>query len=74
MEKIHNIYINSTNKTGTDTNYNYNVYLSNYNIKIEQDEDAYLNITGFQSLNSFYNINDNSKSFCNKINRYKYRL
>ena len=63
MEKIHNIYINSTNKTDEDTNYNYNLYLSNYNIKIEPDEDAYLNITGFQSLNSFYNINDNSKSF-----------
>lgn len=67
MEKIHNIYINSTNKTGEDTNYNYNLYLSNYNIKIEPDEDAYLNITGFQSLNSFYNINDNSKSFTIKV-------
>jgi hypothetical protein len=67
MEKIHNIYINSTNKTGEDTNYNYNLYLSNYNIKIEPDEDAYLNITGFQSLNSFYNINDLSNTFKMKI-------
>lgn len=45
MEKIHNIYINSTNKTGTDTNYDYKLYLSNYNIKIEPDDDAYINFT-----------------------------
>jgi len=66
-KKIHNLYITSSNKSGNDSNYNYNLYLSNYNIKIEPDEDAYLNITGFQSLNSFYNINDNSKSFTIKV-------
>lgn len=63
MEQIHNIYITSTNKTGNDTNYNYNLYFSNYGISILPDEEAYLNITSFQSLNSFYNINDNSKKF-----------
>ena len=63
MEKIHNLYITSTNKQGTDTNYNYNIYFSNYGIVIGQDEEAYLNIKTFQTLNSFYNINDNSKSF-----------
>jgi hypothetical protein len=52
---------------GNDTNYNYNLYLSSYGIKIADDEDAYLNITSFQSLNSFYNINDNSKSFIIKV-------
>ena len=67
MEKIHNLYITSTHKQGSDTNYNYNVYLSSYGIKIADDEDAYLNITSFQSLNSFYNINDNSKSFIIKV-------
>jgi len=63
MEKIHNLYITSVNKQGTDTNYNYNLYFSNYGIVIGQDEEAYLNIKTFQSLNSFYNINENSKSF-----------
>jgi hypothetical protein len=62
-KKIHNLYITSTNKSGNDSNYNYNLYLSNYNIKIEPEEDAYININGFQSLNSFYNINDKSKNF-----------
>jgi hypothetical protein len=67
MEKIHNLYITSTHKQGSDTNYNYNLYLSSYGIKIADNEDAYLNITSFQSLNSFYNINDNSKSFILKV-------
>ena len=66
-EQIHNLYITSTNKQGLDTNYNYNLYLSSYGIHIEKDEEAYLNITSFQTLNSFYNINDNSKKFIIKI-------
>jgi hypothetical protein len=66
-QQIHNLYITSTNKTGSDTNYNYNLYLPSYGIRITEDEDAYLNITSFQSLNSFYNINDNSKLFQVKI-------
>ena len=56
-EEIHNIYISSTNKPNSDTNYNYNIYLSNYGIKVKEDETATFNITGFQTLNSFYNIN-----------------
>ena len=46
-EEIHNIYISSTNKIGTDTNYSYNIYLSNYGIKVKEDETATFNITGF---------------------------
>ena len=67
MEQIHNLYITSQNKSGNDTNYNYNLYLSNYGINIAPDEDAYININSFQTLNSFYNINDNSKNFTIKI-------
>ena len=66
-EKYYNLYIASLNKSGNDTNYNYNLYLSNYNIKVQPDEIAYVNITGFQTLNSFYNINDKSKVFSIKI-------
>lgn len=66
-EQIYNLYISSTHKQGNDSNYNYNLYLPSYGIRIAEDEDAYLNITSFQSLNSFYNINDNSKSFMIKI-------
>jgi hypothetical protein len=65
--QIHNLYITSTNKNGSDSNHNYNLYFSNYNININEDEEAYLNITSFQSLNSFYNINNNSKSFIVKV-------
>jgi len=66
-EQIHNLYITSaTNKTG-NTNYNYNLYFSNYGIQINKDEDAYLNITSFQTLNTFYNINSYSKTFKIKV-------
>ena len=67
MEQIHNLYITSTNKQGSDTNYNYNLYFSSYGITIAPDEDAYLNITSFQTLNTFYNINDLSNTFKMKI-------
>ena len=67
MDRIHNLYITSqTNKTG-NTNYNYNLYFSSYGINIAPDEDAYLNITSFQTLNTFYNINDLSNTFKIKI-------
>lgn len=66
-EKIHNLYITSTNKSGNDKNYNYNLYFSNYGIMINPDEEAYLSITSFQSLNTFYNINSLSNSFDVKV-------
>ena len=67
MEQIHNLYITSTNKQGSDKNYNYNLYFSSYGITIAPDEDAYLNITSFQTLNTFYNINDLSNTFKIKV-------
>lgn len=66
-EEIHNLYISSSNKTSSDYNYNYNLYLSSYGIKIKEDQDAYFSINGFQTLNSFYNIDNKSKSFIVKI-------
>jgi len=66
-EKIYNLYITSQNKTSSDTNYNYNLYLSNYNINIQPDEDAYFHLNTFQALNSFYNINEKSNKFSIKV-------
>ena len=70
-EKIYNLCITSQNKTSSDTNYNYNLYLSNYNINIQPDEDAYFNINTFQTLNSFYNINEKSNKFSIKVRTYQ---
>lgn len=67
MDKIHNLYITSqTNKNG-NTNFNYNLYFSHYGIQIQPDEEAYLNINSFQTLNTFYNINSYSKTFKLKV-------
>jgi len=67
MEQIHNLYISSSNKNGNDKNYNYNLYLSNYNINIQPDEEAWFCINTFQTLNSFYNINNKSNTFTIKV-------
>ena len=63
MDKIFNIYINSTNKNSGDKNYDYKLFFSNYNIIINQDEECYIYLKTFQSLNTFYNINTNSQKF-----------
>lgn len=65
-ENIQNLFITSSNKNN-NTNYNYTIYLSNYNIKIREDEEAYFSINSFMSLNSFYNINEKSNSFTIRI-------
>ncbi len=54
MDKIHNLYITSQTNKNDNTNYNYNLYFSNYGIQIQPDEDAYLNITSFQTLINIY--------------------
>ena len=66
-EQIHNIYINSTNKTDNDKNYDYKLYFSNYNIIPKTNDEVFLEITSFQTLNIFYNINDLSKRFTIKV-------
>jgi hypothetical protein len=63
MDKIYNIYINSTNKKENTKNFDYKLYFSNYNIIINQDEECYIYLKNFQTLNTFYNINNLSKTF-----------
>jgi hypothetical protein len=63
MERIHNIYINSTSKAGNSKNYDYKLYFSSYNILVKPDEECFIYLKSFQTLNTFYNINDTSKSF-----------
>jgi hypothetical protein len=63
MERIYNIYINSANKKENKINYDYKLYFSNYNIIINNDEECYIYLKNFQTLNTFYNINNKSKYF-----------
>jgi hypothetical protein len=63
MDKVYNIYINSANKKENTTNYDYKLYFSNYNIIINNDEECYIYLKNFQTLNTFYNINNKSKYF-----------
>lgn len=42
MERIHNIYINSTSKAGNSKNYDYKLYFSSYNILVKPDEECFI--------------------------------
>ena len=66
--KIFNIYINSTYKNNGDTNYDYKLFFSNYNIRINPDEECIIYLKSFQTINTFYNINSNSNTFSIIIN------
>ena len=66
--KIFNIYINSTYKNNGDTNYDYKLFFSNYNIHINPDEECHIYLKSFQTINTFYNINSNSNTFSIIIN------
>ena len=68
MDRKYNIYINSTNKNNGDKNYDYKLFFSNYNILIDKDEECYIYLKSFQSLNTFYNINLNSRTFSIIVN------
>jgi len=63
MERIHNIYINSTSKAGNSKNYDYKLYFSSYNIIVKPDEECFIYLKSFQTLNTFYNINNLSRYF-----------
>ena len=63
MDRIYNIYINSTNKNNGDTNYDYKLYFSNYNILIKPEEECYIYLKTFQTINTSYNINSKSQKF-----------
>lgn len=68
MDKIFNIYINSTNKNSGDTNYNYKLFFSNYNIIIKPEEECYIYLKTFQTINTFYNINSKSQQISIIVN------
>lgn len=58
--KVYNIFINSANRRETETNYDFNVFLTNEDIIINPNEGLNVNVVSFHMLNSMYNINPNS--------------
>lgn len=61
--KYRNLFINSANKTGDSTNYNYNLDIPEFNIKCDENENITLAITNFNTNNVFYNINESNNYF-----------
>ena len=66
--KLYNIYINSTNKKQNTKNYDYKLFFSAYNIMVKEDEECYIYLKSFQTINTFYNINTLSRYFSLMIN------
>jgi len=67
--RCQNLFINSYNKTATDTNYNYNISIPEYDIQTKDNEQMSLTITNFNTQNIFYNINDSNNKFSITINK-----
>lgn len=61
--KSFNLFINSANKTGNSTNFDYNLNIPEYNIKCKEDESISLAVVNFNTNNVFYNINESNNYF-----------
>jgi hypothetical protein len=54
--RYQNLFINSYNKSNTDTNYDYNLSIPEHDISCREDEEISLTLTSFNTPNVFYNI------------------
>jgi hypothetical protein len=61
--RYQNLFINSYNKTSTDTNYDYNLAIPEHDISCGENEEISLTITNFNTPNIFYNITENNNKF-----------
>jgi len=61
--RYQNLFINSYNKTSTDTNYDYTLAIPEHDISCGENEEISLTITNFNTPNIFYNITENNNKF-----------
>ena len=55
--KVHNIFINSANRSSNDKPYDFTVYFDNDEINVKSHEGVNVNVVSFSMLNSMYNVN-----------------
>jgi len=63
MVRFCNLFINSYNKTSTDTNYDYNLSIPEHDVSCGNDEEMSLCISSYNTPNIFYNITENNNKF-----------
>lgn len=61
--RYQNLFINSYNKTSTDSNCDYNLSIPEHDISCGENEEMSLTITNFNTQNIFYNINNTNNQF-----------
>jgi hypothetical protein len=61
--RYQNLFINSYNKTSTDTNYDYTLAIPEHDISCGENEEISLTITNFNTPNIFYNITEQNNKF-----------
>lgn len=65
MSRVHNIFINSANRSNQENNYDFSIYFDNDEIIVKPNEAVNINVVSFSILNSMYNVNQytNNSSF-----------
>jgi len=61
--RYQNLFINSYNKSNTDTNYDYNLSIPEHDISAREDEEISLTLTSFNTPNIFYNLTEQNNKF-----------
>ena len=61
--RYQNLFINSYNKSTTDSNYDYNLSIPEHDISCGENEEMSLTITNFNTPNIFYNITEQNNKF-----------
>ena len=61
--RYQNLFINSYNKSTTDSNYDYNLSIPEHDISCGENEEMSLTITNFNTPNIFYNLTANNNYF-----------
>jgi len=63
--RVHNIFINSANRSIQDSSYDFTIYFDNDEINVLPNEAVNINVVSFALLNSMYNVNQytNNNSF-----------
>lgn len=75
MSRVHNIFINSANRSNQENNYDFSIYFDNDEIIVKPNEAVNINVVSFSILNSMYNVNqytNNSSFVLQKNNTEKY--
>ena len=63
MSRVHNIFINSANRSNQENDYDFSIYFDNDEIIVKPNVAVNKNVVSFSILNSMYNVNQYTKKY-----------